>query len=145
MHERTIRAPQCALVGRHLPVTGHEQEFRAFVAAATPDLRRTAWLLCRDERLADALVQQALYRTYLAWDEARERDQLAYARRVLANLRIDLWRRHRRERLHGAGPRGPEPAVAHDSDPLGRALATVALRRRGTGDRVRATRLGDGA
>ena len=34
MHERTIRAPQCALVGRHLPATGHEQEFRAFVAAA---------------------------------------------------------------------------------------------------------------
>jgi hypothetical protein len=49
--------------------------------------------------VVDKLVQQALVRTYLAWNVAREREPLAYARRVLANLRIDDWRRTRREVL----------------------------------------------
>lgn len=78
-------------------VTSHEQEFSDFMAGAAPRLARTAWLLCGDEHLADELVQQALTRTYLHWRTARERDPYAYARRTLANLRVDTWRRRRRE------------------------------------------------
>lgn len=61
-------------------------EFTAFVREATPALARTAWLLCGDEHQADELVQRALTRTYLKWSTARDRDPLAYARRVLATL-----------------------------------------------------------
>lgn len=69
------------------------------MAGATASLGRTAWLLCGDVHQADELVQQALVRTCVAWPRARRGDPLAYSRRVLANLRIDTWRRRRREFL----------------------------------------------
>jgi RNA polymerase sigma-70 factor (sigma-E family) len=125
----------------HLPVTvsssdaGKDEEFTAFMMAATPSLSRTAWLLCGDGHRAEELVQQALMRTYLAWPRARAGDPLAYTRRTLANARIDSWRKHRREHL-----RAPEdlPEVAHasgedahaDRDQLVRALAQLTLRQR---------------
>lgn len=131
---------QTAPPGDHLvlPVragTARDEEFAAFMAASTPALARTAWLLCGDAHLADELVQQALVRTYLAWPRARDRDPLAYARRVLANLRIDTWRRRRREVLvdpvdlpHGATA---SAAGQHaDRDQLVRALATLTTRQR---------------
>ncbi|MBD3779997.1 MAG: SigE family RNA polymerase sigma factor [Micrococcales bacterium] len=112
-----------------------DAEFAAFMADAAPALARTAWLLCGDVHQADELVQQALVRTYLAWGRARERDPLAYARRVLANLRIDGWRRRRREVLvepgdlpHGEVP-GSDERLA-ERDRLVRALATLSTRQR---------------
>lgn len=131
---------QTAPPGDHLvlPVragTARDEEFAAFMAASTPALARTAWLLCGDLHLADELVQQALVRTYLAWPRARDRDPLAYARRVLANLRIDTWRRRRREVLvdpvdlpHGA--RSSSADQHADRDQLVRALATLTTRQR---------------
>lgn len=116
-------------------VTSHEQEFSDFMASAAPRLARTAWLLCGDEHLADELVQQALTRTYLHWRTARERDPYAYARRTLANLRVDTWRRRRREVLV-APPDLPETASdpradQHaERDVLVRALATLTARQR---------------
>lgn len=110
-----------------------DEEFTAFMTAAAPSLARTAWLLCGDAHQADELVQQALVRTYLAWDRAREGEPLAYARRVLANQRISTWRRRRREVLSG---RPPERGVtdgqdAHaDRDQLVRALALLTPRQR---------------
>jgi RNA polymerase sigma-70 factor (sigma-E family) len=76
-----------------------EAEFAAFMSRSAPALARTAWLLCGDTHQAEELVQQALMKTYLAWPKARRGEPLAYARRVLANLRIDGWRRRRREVL----------------------------------------------
>nr|WP_256970719.1 SigE family RNA polymerase sigma factor [Cellulomonas iranensis] len=112
-----------------------DDEFAAFMVGAAPALARTAWLLCGDAHQADELVQQALVRTYLAWDRAREREPLAYARRVLANQRVSTWRRRRREVL--LGPAGmPETPVsgaqdAHaDRDQLVRALALLTPRQR---------------
>lgn len=68
-------------LGTVLPAgRGRDEEFTAFMTAAAPSLARTAWLLCGDAHQADELVQQALVRTYLAWDRAREREPLAYAR-----------------------------------------------------------------
>ncbi len=112
-----------------------DDEFAAFMVGAAPALARTAWLLCGDAHQADELVQQALVRTYLAWDRAREREPLAYARRVLANQRVSTWRRRRREVLLGpAGmPETPVPGAqdAHARrDQLVRALALLTPRQR---------------
>lgn len=117
------------------PGRGRDAEFAAFAAAAGPALGRTAWLLCGDAHQAEELVQQALVRTYVAWSRAREGDPLAYARRVLANQRIDTWRRRRREVLVAPAE---VPELAHDGraqehadrDQLVRALATLSARQR---------------
>ena len=112
-----------------------DAEFAAFMAEAAPSLARTAWLLCGDSHQADELVQQALVRTYLAWPRARQRDPLAYARRTLANLRIDTWRRRRREVLvapSAVPERGEASTADHhaERDQLVRALAGLTARQR---------------
>ena len=119
-----------------------DAEFTAFVAAHQSDLLRTAWLLCGDAHRAEELTQQAFVRTYGAWSRAGAGDPLAYARRVLVNLRIDTWRRRRREVLlapadlpDDASPAGaatsPDAATRHaDRDQLVRALATLSARQR---------------
>lgn len=117
-----------------------DAEFTAFVAAHQGDLLRTAWLLCGDGHRAEELTQAALVRTYTAWGRVRTGDPLAYARRVLVNLRIDTWRRRRREVLVDAvadgatplaGPGSPDAAAQHaDRDQLVRALATLTPRQR---------------
>lgn len=113
----------------------HEAEFAAFMRESAPALARTAWLLTGDEHRAQDLVQLALMRTYLAWPRARQRDPLAYARRVLANARIDAWRRVRREVLTAPHdlPDGAVPSQARlhaDRDQLVRALQTLSTRQR---------------
>lgn len=121
--------------------TSRDEEFAAFMAEAEPLLARTAWLLCGDRHRAEELVQQTLVKTYVAWPRARGGDPLAYARRTLANARIDLWRRRRREVLVGPddGPvvahddRGPGPGHEHtyaERDLLVRALARLSPQRR---------------
>jgi len=111
------------------------EEFSAFMLEAQPALWRMAWLLTGDVHRTEDLVQQALVRTYVAWPRARATDPLAYARRTLANQRIDTWRRHRREVL--VAPEGLiaglEDSSAHqhaERDLLVRALARLSPRRR---------------
>lgn len=113
-----------------------DAEFTVFVAAHQGDLLRTAWLLCGDAHRAEELTQLALVRTYGAWSRAGAGDPLAYARRVLVNLRIDTWRRRRRELLV---PEVPDDATLHtagtadayaDRDQLVRALATLTPKQR---------------
>jgi len=110
-----------------------DAEFTAFMAEASPALARTAWLLCGDAHRAEELVQQALMRTYLAWSTARQRDPLAYTRRTLANLRIDTWRKNRREVLTSDVPEVSVDGTADrhaERDRLIRALATLSARQR---------------
>jgi RNA polymerase sigma-70 factor (sigma-E family) len=113
----------------------HDLEFSTFAEVARAELARTAWFLTGDAHLAAELVQDALVRTYVAWPRARQADPLAYARRTLANARIDLWRRRRREVLL-APEDVPEVARAGDGhrveqrDELVRALATLSTRQR---------------
>jgi RNA polymerase sigma-70 factor (sigma-E family) len=118
-----------------------DAEFTAFVAAHQADLLRTAWLLCGDAHRAEELTQQALVRTYGAWSRAGAGDPLAYARRVLVNLRIDTWRRRRREVLlppddmpdeghPGTAPHRSAADQHADRDQLVRALATLSARQR---------------
>lgn len=58
----------------------------------------------------------ALERTYRAWPRARQGDPLSYARRVLVNLRIDGWRRTRREVLTDPHALPEREAVGTDPD-----------------------------
>jgi RNA polymerase sigma-70 factor (sigma-E family) len=121
-----------------------DEEFSAFMREARDPLHRMAYLLSGDRHRAEELTQHALERTYRAWSRARERDPLAYARRVLANLRVDTWRRTRREVLAGPdeltqaeGARRPgRPAAGEqtgsvdDRDAVVRALQTLPMKQR---------------
>ncbi len=75
------------------------EQFAEFVDSAGPYLLHTAELLCGDKARAMDLVQATFERTYRSWGKARDGDPRAYARRILVNLRIDGWRRTRRELL----------------------------------------------
>ncbi|WP_421741116.1 SigE family RNA polymerase sigma factor [Cellulomonas sp.] len=123
------------LTARTRPAEDTDAEFTAFMQAHSADLLRTAWLLVGDAHRAEELVQHALVRTYAAWSRARRDDPLAYARRTLVNLRIDTWRRRRREVLSApenlpetgaSGGHGP----SDDRDQLVRALALLSPRQR---------------
>lgn len=110
-------------------------EFTAFMAEAAAPLSRTAWFLCGDEHRAEELVQQAFVRTWQHWAKARTGEPLAYARTVLTNLRIDHWRKHRREVLSAPAslPDDAVPSVANhhaERDRLRRALLTLGLQQR---------------
>ncbi|MFE6234024.1 SigE family RNA polymerase sigma factor [Cellulosimicrobium sp. NPDC057862] len=115
--------------------TERDREFTAFMVDAQPALSRTAWLLCGDVHRAEELVQHALVRTYVAWPRARERDPIAYARRVLANARIDHWRKHRREHLTEphevpSDERASTEGTHAERDALVRALVQLSPQRR---------------
>lgn len=117
------------------PATDARAEFAAFMAESTPALGRLALLLAGDRHRAEELLQQAYVRTWSAWPRVRREDAYAYTRRVLANQRIDTWRRLRRERLTDpaelpeAAVDGGEDARA-DRDTLVRALRGLPERRR---------------
>lgn len=112
-----------------------DDDFSAFMTECSPALLHTAWLLCGDAHRAEELTQQALVKTYLSWGRASQTDPLGYARRVLANQRIDTWRRRRREVLlppDGMPDRVETADIARcaDRDLLARALATLPARQR---------------
>lgn len=115
-------------VGQSGDPAGTDAEFTAFMAEHADTLLHTAWLLVGDMHRAEDLTQQALVRTYGAWRRART-DPLAYTRRVLVNLRVDTWRRRRREVLTDEVPDSPADAAgprrADDRDQLARALALL--------------------
>ncbi len=72
------------------------EQFRAYVAARSPALLRTAYLLTGSRADAEDLLQTALAKTYLAWGRVREREALdGYVRRVMVNTRTSSWRRRR--------------------------------------------------
>jgi RNA polymerase sigma-70 factor (sigma-E family) len=114
---------------------GIDEEFREFVAARSPALLRTAYLLAGDWASAEDLLQIALTKTYLAWRrlgciEAVE----PYARRVLVTSATSWWRR----RWHGERPAAVLPdtiaadrleaVVEHDA--LWRQVVTLPARQR---------------
>ena len=122
--------------------TDRNAEFAAFMLEAARPLHRMAYLLCGDQHRAEELTQHALERTYRSWSKAREGDPLIYARRVLANLRIDSWRRTRREVLTGpedlphsdaaerAAPGDRQARHVEERDAVVRALLLLPVRQR---------------
>lgn len=115
VHPTTSPAPQAhPAEALDVVLTGRpddEAEFVAFVRSARDPLFRMAYLLCGDPYRADDLVQQTFERTWRTWDSARRGEPMTWARRILANLRIDTWRRTRREVLTDAPPETADPAA----------------------------------
>lgn len=70
-------------------------DFDEFVVAASPRLLKLAYRLTGDRGHAEDLLQICLWRVARRWRTARE-NPVGYARRVLANLAADGWRRRRR-------------------------------------------------
>ena len=73
-------------------------EFDPFVVARSPALLRTAYLLVRDESLAEDLLQTALAKAWFAWGRI-EGDPEHYIRRILVNTAASWWRRKWRGEL----------------------------------------------
>jgi RNA polymerase sigma-70 factor (ECF subfamily) len=83
------------------PAVDIEEQFRAFVAARSTALLRTAYLLAGDWGAAEDLLQVALTKTYLAWKRLGQIEAVEpYTRRVLVNTSTSWWRR----RWHGERP-----------------------------------------
>lgn len=116
------------------PAGNRNDEFTAFMASSADALFKTAYLLCGDAHRAEELTQQTLERTYRAWPRAREGDPLSYARRILVNLRIDTWRRVRREVLTDPASMPDSTATGpdegHGRDDVVRALVALPLKQR---------------
>lgn len=114
------------------------EAFRAYVAARSPALLRTAYLLTGSRADAEDLLQTALAKTYLAWDRIREREALdGYVRRVMVNTQTSWWRR--RKVAEFATDELPETTAGRDSgddlalhDALWRALGGLPTRQRAT-------------
>lgn len=113
------------------------ETFRSYIAARSPALLRTAYLLTGNRADAEDLLQVALAKTYLAWGNIRDKNVLdGYVRRVMVNTRTSWWRRHRQvtEFATDAVPETANPREATDDvvlhDALWRALAGLGKRQR---------------
>jgi RNA polymerase sigma-70 factor (sigma-E family) len=72
------------------------EDFREYVAARSPALLRTAYVLTGNRADAEDLLQTALAKTYLAWERIREREAVdGYVRRVMVNTQTSWWRRRK--------------------------------------------------
>lgn len=90
-----------------------KERFVTFFGQASPRLLTTAWLLTADPHRAEELVQETMTRVYSRWRKIRAGEELAYARRTMANLHTDTWRKRRREVLRSQAPEGA-PVDEHD-------------------------------
>lgn len=102
-----------------------ERDFRAFVAARSPALLRTARLLTSDRHAAEDLVQEALSRLVPAW--SRVDDPEAYTRTAMHRIQISRWRRLGVLREHTVDV-PPDPSgtgLWHAAAPPGNDYATV--------------------
>ena len=96
--------------------------FAELVAARSPALLRTAYLVVGDHQLAQDLLQEALVKAYVAWPRLRDASKAeAYVRRIIVTTAIS-WRRRRSfherpvESLPEAGePDRTEGLAAHDA------------------------------
>jgi RNA polymerase sigma-70 factor (sigma-E family) len=110
-----------------------DEEFTAFAAVATPRLRRTAYLMCRDWHLAQDLTQLTLARMYASWARIwRTVDLEAYSRRVLMNAVFDQRKRRSSAEVVSADlpdrPGRPAEQTAELHVTLMRALSTLSVR-----------------
>ncbi|TMR90743.1 SigE family RNA polymerase sigma factor [Nonomuraea basaltis] len=81
-----------------MQTTGWEDEFREYVRTRGPALLRAAHQLTGHPLDAEDLLQNALTKTYLAWDRIEDRRALdGYVRRAMVNINISQWRRRKLE------------------------------------------------
>jgi RNA polymerase sigma-70 factor (sigma-E family) len=86
--------------------------FDEFVAGRSRRLQRTAFLLTRDEHLAEDLVQTALTKAWFAWHRI-EGDPEAYVHEIVVRTYLTWWRRKWRQELPTEVM--PEPAASGGS------------------------------
>jgi RNA polymerase sigma-70 factor (sigma-E family) len=90
--------------------------FRDFVAARSPALVRTAWMLTGNQATAEDLVQTALAKTWTRWSRIERQDAPeAYVRRVMVSTFL-TWNRRR---WHAEIPVATVPDRATDGDAFG--------------------------
>jgi RNA polymerase sigma-70 factor (sigma-E family) len=73
-----------------------EKEFEEFALARTPQLHRSAWLLCGDRHQAEDLVQETLAKVYVRWRRplgSRIDNPAAYAQTTLTRTFLSAKRR----------------------------------------------------
>ena len=76
------------------------EDFIEFASAASPRLRRTAFLLCGDWQTAEDLAQTTLAKMFVAWRRVSQLDAThAYATRTLINVYLAGRRRKRTAEL----------------------------------------------
>jgi RNA polymerase sigma-70 factor (sigma-E family) len=101
------------------------EEFERFVADATDDLLRTAYLVLWDLASAEDLVQECLFRVARRWPRVRSMDHpTAYARRIVVNLALDGAKRRNRNNAELGGPDLSRLEERHD-EAAARALVKV--------------------
>ena len=88
-----------------------DAEFDAFVVARSPALLRTAYLLVRDQGLAEDLLQTSLTKTWFAWSRIHG-DPEPYVRRVMVTTQVSWWRR----RWNGEVPTAEMPERPSGAD-----------------------------
>jgi RNA polymerase sigma-70 factor (sigma-E family) len=109
-------------------VTSAEDDFIEFAEAASPRLRRTAYLLCGDWHTAEDLAQTALAKVFVSWRRINRRDAAySYATRTLVNTYLADRRRKRPAELLTDRPpdRGAESPSPELRMAMVEALATL--------------------
>jgi RNA polymerase sigma-70 factor (sigma-E family) len=109
------------------------EEFVKFAEVMSPQLRRTAFLLCGDWHTAEDLAQTALLKVFVSWRRIRRQDSVhAYTTRILVNTYLAHKRLKRTgELLTGWFPERPVQAPAPETKMmLLDALATLPPRGR---------------
>lgn len=76
-------------------MSARDAEFTGFARRVWDALARPALLLTGSNAAAEDLLQETLLRCYLAWTRIEPATGVAYARRTMANLAVDGWRRRR--------------------------------------------------
>nr|WP_319993774.1 SigE family RNA polymerase sigma factor [Micromonospora sp. DR5-3] len=98
-----------------------EESFRAYVAARTAALSRSAYLLTGDRHQAEDLVQLTLVRLARHWERvSRSGDPDPYVRRTMYSQHVSLWRR--RWRNVDLRPEPPERTAPDETAGVARAL-----------------------
>lgn len=106
--------------------TSVDEEFTSFVAAASPQLHRKAWLLTTSSTAAEDLLQSALAKAYVAWRRVSAADDpTAYVSGIV--LKTFLSERRRRSSTEVAVASVDDTEVSSE-DPTLRLTLLAALR-----------------
>ena len=106
--------------------TSVDEEFTSFVASASPQLHRKAWLLTTSSAAAEDLLQSALAKAYVHWRRVSAADDpTAYVSGIV--LKTFLSERRRRSSTEVAVAEVTDAAATSD-DPALRVTLLAALR-----------------